>query len=109
MQIGLLIQDEPQPARGNAAISLYEEPLAVACAKASPYADGMSPRELGTSRAIRLEASPEHAPCHNCWFGENAHVVRADTMAFTTQLLHESGWWAVGGGPAHHAHHGPLA
>ena len=90
MQIELFIQDEPQSARGNAAISLYEEPLVIDCAKASPYANGMSPRELDASRAIRLKASPEHAPWHNYWFGENAHAVRTDTMAFTTRLLHES-------------------
>lgn len=74
---------------------LYEEPLVIACARESPYANDMSPRDLDASKAIRLEASPEHALWHNYWFGENVHAVRTDTMAFTTQLLHEPGWWVV--------------
>jgi DNA-binding transcriptional LysR family regulator len=76
-------------------VPLYTEPLTIACSKDSPYFDGMSPRELDGSKAVRLEASQEHAIWHNYWFGDDTYALRADGLAFATQLLHQGGYWVV--------------
>lgn len=76
-------------------VPLYEEPLVIACSADAPYFDGMSPRLLDARKAIRLEASTDHALWHTYWFGEDNHALRTDNLAFTTQVLHEAGWWVV--------------
>lgn len=76
-------------------IPLYTEPLAIACSKDSPYREGMSPHDLDGSKAVRLEASAEHVIWHNYWFGEEGFALRADSLAFATQLLHMPGYWVV--------------
>lgn len=94
-EVDLSFIAQPRHSELATTVPLYEEPLVIACAQDAPYEDGMSPRELDATKAIRLEASPDHALWHTYWFGESAHALRTDNLAFATQLLHETGWWVV--------------